>query len=467
VIQAQKVWEGSDSSLVWQIRTQDKERFYLKVEVRGKETHITMSEDKPDGLKPNGSLVSFLRKFCKSAHIPHILRGENGAHWIPLQSTSKAPPRLFIQVHPGSLAEIRIIDGDGVIRMRRNSQGTYTKRQNFEGPLPKGVDGMTDLLPGLIPQPDSIELSEDREVHLSKGDPETSQFPEYQRESRNRLARRLKTLKKSRDKMAASIASRTEIDALKSHATLLQTYLYKLQEGASELILAPEVTGQETETIIPVDPDQSPGKNLELYFKKIKKSERSLDVGKKKLLQVTKALEGLSQDLERIRTELLTHGDIDALLTRHGIGPAKPKTSKKKAAAPTTHRLLHAEDGTPLLVGKSATDNDALTKSAKANDHWVHVVGIPGSHVVIPSHKKDAPSPQTWREAGILAIHFSRLRQDMAGEVYTTQKRHLRKKKGLAVGMWLVEQANSLYIRYDRKELERILNRQASDDPRP
>jgi predicted ribosome quality control (RQC) complex YloA/Tae2 family protein len=84
------------------------------------------------------------------------------------------------------------------------------------------------------------------------------------------------------------------------------------------------------------------------------------------------------------------------------------------------------------------------------------VVSGGGSHVVIPKKFKTL-NPQTKREAGILAVHFSKLRKDQAGEVYFTTRGHLKKKKSMAPGLWIVEKSEILFIRYTDLELRSLL----------
>ena len=112
------------------------------------------------------------------------------------------------------------------------------------------------------------------------------------------------------------------------------------------------------------------------------------------------------------------------------------------------------------MWGKGPRENDHLTRGAKSDDIWVHAIGTKGSHVVVPrkSLKGGVPGPETKRTAAILALHFSKMRNSRAGEVYITRRRHLRKQKGLPVGLWLVDQAETFYVRYDEEELRQVLS---------
>ena len=108
------------------------------------------------------------------------------------------------------------------------------------------------------------------------------------------------------------------------------------------------------------------------------------------------------------------------------------------------------------MVGKGAEENDRLVKGAAANDWWFHAVGVTGSHVIVPGRQfkglAELP-PHVLRAAGILAIHYSKLRESRAGEVYVTRKAHLRKRKGDPAGLWQVSRSGSVQIRYEPEEL--------------
>ena len=89
---------------------------------------------------------------------------------------------------------------------------------------------------------------------------------------------------------------------------------------------------------------------------------------------------------------------------------------------------------------------------------WLHVVGSTGSHVIVPARDlKTPPLPALIRAAAILAVHFSKLRADQSAEVYLTRRQNIKKRKGMAPGLWQVNQAETLFCRYDSEELRSVL----------
>jgi predicted ribosome quality control (RQC) complex YloA/Tae2 family protein len=65
-------------------------------------------------------------------------------------------------------------------------------------------------------------------------------------------------------------------------------------------------------------------------------------------------------------------------------------------------------EGYEIRVGRGDSDNDALTfRHAAAGDFWMHVSGVPGSHVVVlnPDHLDELPKTVLARAAALAAWH--------------------------------------------------------------
>jgi predicted ribosome quality control (RQC) complex YloA/Tae2 family protein len=68
--------------------------------------------------------------------------------------------------------------------------------------------------------------------------------------------------------------------------------------------------------------------------------------------------------------------------------------------------------GFEVLIGKGDAANDALTfRVAEPRDFWMHVAGVPGSHVVVrnPEDLPELPRP-VLEAAAALAAHHSKAR---------------------------------------------------------
>jgi predicted ribosome quality control (RQC) complex YloA/Tae2 family protein len=100
------------------------------------------------------------------------------------------------------------------------------------------------------------------------------------------------------------------------------------------------------------------------------------------------------------------------------------------------YRTVEVE-GWEVLVGKAATDNDYLTlKVAKPHDFWLHVAGVPGSHVVIRNPDKLPEIPRAVVErAAEFAAYYSKAREARGKvDVHCCWASDVRKERGSPAG---------------------------------
>ncbi len=84
--------------------------------------------------------------------------------------------------------------------------------------------------------------------------------------------------------------------------------------------------------------------------------------------------------------------------------PKKVKSQRKK------ERLKEGElfwiDDYKVLIGRNSKENQALLKIAKSNDLWMHIKGIPSSHLIIKTDKQNLPQAVI-EKAAKLCVDFS------------------------------------------------------------
>ncbi len=297
------------------------------------------------------------------------------------------------------------------------------------------------------------------------GVPGASPLPDYQRSARDRLSRRLKTLHKSAQRLETEQAKATASTQLSLQATQLAAFLHLVRPDMIELRLSPAATGLAAELVIPLDGDKSPGQNLTDLHVQIKKSRRAATTLKAQLTALADDVTALTQDLSRLRAATLPLQAVEAMLQRYHLSKASQAQAPEETKTPFrtiywqpagTHE---AAERIRMLVGKSAADSDELCRQAKGHDLWIHVVGTTGSHVIIPFRQlKGGIDQQLIRAAAILALHYSKLRGDERGEVYVSRRQFIRKRKGMPPGLWQVDQAETMFFRYDGAELARLLS---------
>lgn len=134
----------------------------------------------------------------------------------------------------------------------------------------------------------------------------------------------------------------------------------------------------------------------ELFFKKGKKAKQ-----KAKNLHIER--EGLNEKidfLERFKANILltqTPEDLELLLP--------PQKKKAKKEPPKPYEVFWIE-GQKVMLGKNKRGNIELLKIAKAGDIWMHIQGMPSTHVIIQTSKQNL-SEKLLYAAAKLCVDFS------------------------------------------------------------
>jgi predicted ribosome quality control (RQC) complex YloA/Tae2 family protein len=100
------------------------------------------------------------------------------------------------------------------------------------------------------------------------------------------------------------------------------------------------------------------------------------------------------------------------------------------------HRTITI-DGFEVLVGKGDADNDALTfRVGEPHDFWMHVAGVPGSHVVVrnPERLPELPRPVLERAAALAAWHSKARGARGKVEVHVCRVSDVSKPRGFERG---------------------------------
>ena len=465
-----KAWQTEDGRLIWQINPYDpidKTRFpkklYLIISSSPKPS-VTIADEKPSRIKPSGQFVSLIRKYMPSGSLIDLWLSKSKPQIKVLQIASQNQIH-YISTENSRPPVINLITGSPLANVcRLTPKACYTKKQLFEEfnyqefekqsfeKLLKGYEKFQD-------EAHKINTNTESE-NLASNDLESTK---YQRESIKRLKRRRKTFEKTLSKSQNELNQLTPefLAENKLKATLLQNYAYLVKPGDFSLELTPAQTGLDQKILIDLDPDKKPGSNIEAYFKENKKNLTKLSNLQKRTRKVQAELSKLNEDIMSLEAKPWDDAKIIDVLKKHGVKPSKQESKiQKSEKASVPFRKYVTDDGTVYLVGKGPKENDELTKKAKSNDHWIHTSELPGAHVIIPraSRKNRTLSREQIKRAGMLSIHFSKLREGKAGEVYVTTKHFLKKKKGLPAGMWIVEKSETTYIKYTENEIKALLD---------
>ena len=278
---------------------------------------------------------------------------------------------------------------------------------------------------------------------------------------RRRLQKDLKKKEKLQRALKTDIANAEQADRLAGCAEVLKAHLGNVQKGSTEHA-AVDFEGHPM--IIPLDPKLGPVENMQRMFDKAGRLRRAAK-------PIAARLEAVSREVDalRLRTTQIEAADGTELnrIRRDMPEPARPPKSGASTAPGPVARLPYREfsifSGRPARVGRGAKDNDELTlRYAKPDDLWLHVRGAPGSHVVVPMGRKEAPHPDLLIDAAHLAAHFSSMKGQSDVEVLYTRKRYVQKQRGTAAGAVRLLKEKSIQLRVDEARIRRILQSDAA-----
>ena len=101
-----------------------------------------------------------------------------------------------------------------------------------------------------------------------------------------------------------------------------------------------------------------------------------------------------------------------------------------------------------MWAGKSSENNDMLTtRYARPNDLWFHARGAGGSHVVLRvGTGKGEISKRAKEQAAAIAAYYSKMKNSRLVPVAMTEKKYVRKPKGVPSGTVVLEREKTLMV---------------------
>ena len=279
--------------------------------------------------------------------------------------------------------------------------------------------------------------------------------------ARKRLKRRLQAV-------ADDAARAAEAPALRARGQLLLTNLHAIARGAKSVKAIDYAVDPPAEVEIALDPVRTPREQAEAWFKQAKRYERGATLA----LQRTAASEAELAELDRLAVAVAAAASPDELAPLAercealGLRAQLPSdlAAPERQRGPQPHvsyRTLRGSGNRTILVGKGAADNDTLTREvARPQDLWLHARDRPGAHVVVPLERGEVCPPELLIDAAMLAAHFSDARGEVDVDVIHTPKRYVRKPKGAAVGLVVLERERVLRVRLEPERLAALLKTQ-------
>jgi hypothetical protein len=264
------------------------------------------------------------------------------------------------------------------------------------------------------------------------------------RQAQKKLQRRAWTLEGDLDRSRKDLSARALADLLASH-------LHEIRVGMASVRLI-DFVGQEQE--IELDPALPPAVNLDRWYRRAAKTERSVEQIERRLEETTTGLSTVNRQLHELK-QLPTDSteSLDRWLDFAESNGLDPRPRDTTASA---QRRAAVEDRMPywtfrcgeweIRVGRSASDNDELTlRHSHLRDMWLHAQGVAGSHVVIRSAGRPVPK-DILEDAARIAAQYSKSKTSSTVAVHAVERRYVRKPRKAPAGTVKLERAQTLFV---------------------
>lgn len=147
-------------------------------------------------------------------------------------------------------------------------------------------------------------------------------------------------------------------------------------------------------------------------------------------------------EIASIRNELVLGGFIK-----------KHKIVKQKQPRELPPLEYVTSEGFRVLVGRNNLQNDKLTfKTAKNYDMWFHTKGVPGSHTILVSDKREF-TDLAISEAAIIAACNSSAKENTKVPVDYTLVKNVKKPSGALPGKVVYYTNNMIYVIADKSKI--------------
>lgn len=433
---------------------------------------------------PTARLCLTARRWPKPAMQPSPFAGLIGAMLTGIGSladeriarlhfASDAGERQLVVELFGTRGLIALLDADGRVLRTSRAVATATRQLapgDVYAPPPRGerpaVAGIVRFAPPVLAAIDDWGTRHDLLA-----------------EARRRGERLLLDAQRTASRLQAKVDGLTQrladagrAAALRATADLMLAYQHAVARGAASMTV-PDPGRDGAEIEIPLDPARPVVAQAQTLYEQARRLDDGRAVQEARLQQAQRDLAAAAQNLAAaaaIARQLAAldadRPDLAAALAALPFPPERARAATgaragKAARRPddgargeNVRRFVSAE-GYPIWVGRTNEQNDRLTlRLANGNDLWLHVGGgRAGAHVVVRLPKGKTASLETLLDAATLAVHFSKARGEGRIDVVYTQRKHVRKPKGLPAGAVVPSQTKTITVHRDDARLQRLL----------
>lgn len=186
--------------------------------------------------------------------------------------------------------------------------------------------------------------------------------------------------------------------------------------------------------VIKLDPSKSISENIQIFYKKVKKSKETIRLVETNLKRAQDEIEIYEKILDQLYNAP-NEKEADKIVASYSF-------KKKREVAVTEFNKPWRVNyqGVYFYFGKNSSQNDYLSFVMKQDRQftWVHIKEQSGSHIVIASLK---PTKDQLLFACELALYLSKMK---AGEIQYTRKKNIR--RGHSLGEAIVKNYSSIKL---------------------
>lgn len=168
-------------------------------------------------------------------------------------------------------------------------------------------------------------------------------------------------------------------------------------------------------------------------------------------------LPGLEAERAQYRKKL---ADLDRLHPpewyQQQLSAARQNSPVGAAAKATSYRRFLSINRFPILVGRSADENQTLTfRTARPDDLWFHVKQSQGAHVILVTERRQ-PQREDVLDAAHLAAFYSKISSSSMIPVDYTRRKFVKKRPHAEPGQVLYQREKTLYVTPESDRLKRL-----------
>ena len=276
------------------------------------------------------------------------------------------------------------------------------------------------------------------------------------RRGREKTLHEIDAKERHRDGLAKQLKECHDAEIFRLKGEAILSHIYEIPKRAENVTLTDWEGNQLTITL---DPDLSPSRNAERYFKRYRKAKGNP-------AEISASLDAVNSSIRELKEQhaLLEAIDDPENFTQavkdlaEWISPAKSQPQSRNAKRKRENIPPHLNisiDGANILVGLSARGNRYVTlKTARPEDIWLHAHEMPGAHVIIRGVKRS--ELETSRRgilefaAGLAAEH-SAGKNSLSVPVDYTERKHVRSVPG-TVALVTYTNPGTLRVNPNKKE---------------